>query len=152
MAARTKNFLIDGDGTISHSRKTPANSVETNVIVWAPAHPTAFEQARDATIFTRLGTRHSHNELKAAFETTPDINETFCLSVNNVILVFSASRDEHTMHCRKVLQMLQDRSMRADLKSCVFNSAKSSDAGIRLDQVGEHRVYMVINEGVPSTR
>ena len=149
MAARSEGFLIGEDGTVGRSGITSASAVETNVAVWSPVLPTAFEKARDAAIFTRLGTPHSHKELKVAFEATPDVDQTFCLSVNNVILVFSASHDEHTMHCRTVLQMLQDRSMRADINDCVFNSAKSTDAGIRLEQVGDHKVYMVINEGVP---
>ncbi|POR33758.1 Uncharacterized protein TPAR_06067 [Tolypocladium paradoxum] len=150
MTSRSQEFSIANDGTIRRtSGSTVAGPVETNVAVWSPALPTAFDKARDATIFTRLGTRHSHQELKAAFEATPDVDQTFCLSVNNVVLVFSASQDEHTMHCRKVLQMLRDRSMRADIDDCVFNSAKSIEAGIRLEQVGQHKVYMVINEGVP---
>jgi hypothetical protein len=53
------------------------------------------------------------------------------------------------MQCRKVLQMLQDYSMRADINDCVFESAKSTDAGIRLEPIGDHKAYMVINEGVP---
>jgi len=148
MASRSEGFLIGDDGAVGRLGSTPAGAVETNVAVWSPVLPTAFEKARDATIFTRLGTPHSHKELKAAFEATPDVDQTFCLSVNNVILVFSASRDEHTMHCRTVLQMLRDRSMRADINDCVFNSVKSTDAGIRLEQVGDHKVYLVINEGV----
>lgn len=122
---------------------------ETNVAVWSPALPTAFNKARDATIFTRIGTRHSSQQLKEAFDANPDVDQTFCLSVNNVILVFSASPDEHTMHCRKVLQMLQDRSMFANINDCVFNAAKSIDVGVRLEQIGQHEVYMVINEGRP---
>lgn len=141
--------MIGEDGTVGRSGSTSAGAVETNTAVWSPALPTAFEKARDATIFTRLGTRHSQKELKAAFETTPDVDQTFCLSVNNVILVFSASRDEHIMHCRKVLQMLQDHSMHADINGCVFNSSKSTDAGIRLEQVGDNKVFLVINQGVP---
>ncbi|KAM3455793.1 hypothetical protein MY3296_002211 [Beauveria thailandica] len=136
-------FSIAEDGTVGR------NSASTNVAVWSPALPTAFDRACAATIFTRLETRHSHQELNAAFETTPDVDQTFCLSVNNVILVFSASRDEHTVHCRKVLQMLQDRSMRADLDGCVFDSEQSTDAGIRLERVGNHKVFLVINEGAP---
>lgn len=149
MTARSGEFSIGEDGSVNRSGNTSAGAVETNVAVWSPALPTAFEKARSATIFTRLGTRHSQKELQAAFEATPDVDQTFCLSVNNVILVFSASSDEHTMQCRKVLQMLHDHSMRADIKDCVFNSAKSTDAGIRLEQVGANKVYMVINEGVP---
>lgn len=146
MPSRSEEFSIAEPGSVS------VGSRETNVAVWAPALPTAFEKARDATIFTRLGTWHSHQELVAAFDTTPDVDQTFCLSVNNVILVFSASLDEHTVHVGKILQMLRDHSMGADIQDCVFHSEKSTDAGIRLDQIGHHNVYMVINEGVPSSR
>ncbi|KID88661.1 hypothetical protein MAJ_11037, partial [Metarhizium majus ARSEF 297] len=152
MTSRSGEFLITDDGTVGlTSGNTLAGPVETNVAVWSPALPTAFDKARNATMFTRLGTRHSHQELKAAFEVTPDVDQTFCLSVNNVILVFSASRDEHIMHCRKVLQMLTDRSMRADINDCVFNSTKSIETGIRLERVGHHKVYLVTNEGVPGS-
>ena len=142
MAMLPGEFLIDQDETLS------CLGAETNVAFWFPL-PTAFDKAHAATVFTRLETHHSHQELKAAFEATPDVDQTFCLSVNNVILVFSTSPDEHAVHCQKVLQMLQDRSMYADGRSCVLGSAKSSDAGIRLDRVGEHKAYMVINEGAP---
>ncbi|PON20111.1 hypothetical protein TGAM01_v211006 [Trichoderma gamsii] len=91
---------------------------------------------------------HSHQEVKAALEATKDVDQTFCLSVNNVILVFSASQYEHTMHCHKVLQMLEDRSMRININDCVFNSKNSIDAGIQLEQVGHHKIYMVMNKGV----
>lgn len=130
-------------------RNPGAETVETNVSVFSPANPRAFEKARNATIFTRLETWHSSQELEAAFAATPDVDQTFCLSVNNVILVFSASHDEHVTQCRRVLQMLRDRSMRANLKGCVFDATSSAAAGIRLDRVGQHKVFMVINEGVP---
>jgi hypothetical protein len=68
--------------------------------------------------------------------------------VNAVVLVFSASPDEHASHVRKVLQMLRDLGMYADIDDSVFNSATSVGAGVRLDEVGG-KAYMVINEGVP---
>ncbi|UKZ80022.1 hypothetical protein TrVFT333_007786 [Trichoderma virens FT-333] len=144
--SNSERFRIAEDGTVG--RISASTHDETNVAIWSPADPVAFDKARDASIFTRLGTRHSHQEIKMALEATQDVNQTFCLSVNNVILVFSASQDEHTMHCHKVLQMLEDRSMRADVNDCVFDSKNSIDAGIQLEQVGHHKVYMVINKGV----
>jgi hypothetical protein len=45
--------------------------------------------------------------------------------------------------------MLRARSMRADINDCIFNSIKVTDAGIRLEQVRNDKVYLVINEGVP---
>ncbi|KAL1613522.1 hypothetical protein SLS54_010529 [Diplodia seriata] len=149
MAATPSRLSIGEDGTVSHSGSTPTEAVETNVTVWTPL-PSAFEKARRATIFTRVGTRHSNAMLTAAMEATPDVDQSFCLCVNNVVLIFSASPDQHHLDVRKILQMLRDHSMRADMNDSVFDCANSIDAGIKLDQVGEHKVYMVINEGVPS--
>lgn len=144
--SKSEEFRIAEDGIVD--RISSSTHAETNVAIWSPADPAAFNKARDASMFTRLGTRHSHQEIKMALETTPDVDQTFCLSVNNVILVFSASHDEHTMHCQKVLQMLEDRSMRANIYDCVFDSEKCIDVGIQLEQVGHNKVYMVINKGV----
>lgn len=130
-------------------RSSTSTHAETNVAIWSPAHPTSFDKARKATIFTRLGTQHSHQEVKAALEATKDVDQTFCLSVNNVILVFSTSRDEHTKHCMKVLQMLEDRSMSINVDDCVFDSKTSINAGIQLEQVGHKKDYLVINKGAP---
>ncbi|UNI13652.1 hypothetical protein JDV02_000375 [Purpureocillium takamizusanense] len=122
---------------------------ETNVVLWNPGSPEVFAKARDATIFTRLATRHSSQELDVAVEATPGVDHSFCVCVNNVLFVFSASQDEHTEHCQAALRMLQACSLRLDLPSCVFKCATSVGAGVRLEQIGQHRVFMVINEGVP---
>ena len=148
MPSEGGEFSIAEDGTVTLS----AAPIETNAVVWSPVLPTAFDKARNATMFTRLGTRHSRQELKAAFEATPDINQTFYLSVNNVILVFSGSRDEHTMHCHKILEMLQAHSMRANINDCVFYSENITDTGIRLERIRRRRAYLVINERAPRLR
>ncbi|EEU34691.1 uncharacterized protein NECHADRAFT_82359 [Fusarium vanettenii 77-13-4] len=146
MASSSDQFSIAQDGSI----QVAGASGETNVAVWAPSLPTAFQNARDATYFTRLETRHSHEQLKAAFDLTPDVDQTFCLSVNNVILVFSAGTpEEHRQQVCKVLEMMQTHSMRADPKGCVFDARASADAGIVLDRVGQHKAFMVINQGPP---
>lgn len=128
-----------------------AEPVETNVTVFYPSNPTAFDSARDATLFTRLATHSSHQELAAALDAAPDLDETFCLSVNNVILVFSASHVEHAAHCQKVIDMLLAYGcpMCLDFHGSVFDAATSAAAGIRLDQVDEFKVYLVLNLGVP---
>ncbi|KAI8664871.1 hypothetical protein NCS56_00921300 [Fusarium sp. Ph1] len=146
MTSSSDPFSIAEDGTI----QVAGTSGETNVAVWNPSLPTAFQNAQDATYFTRLQTRHSYQELKAAFDLTPDVDQTFCLSVNNVILVFSkGTSEEHHQQVRKVLEMMQTHSMRADAKGCVFDARTSADAGIVLDRVGQHKVFMVINQGPP---
>ncbi|KAB2572616.1 hypothetical protein BFW01_g942 [Lasiodiplodia theobromae] len=99
MAANHSEFAIGQDGSITRAGNNSDGYMETNVSVFVPSNPTAFDNARDATCYTRLGTRHSAQELKAALEASPDLDNTFCLSVNNVVLVFSASAEEHTAHC-----------------------------------------------------
>ncbi|PON20104.1 hypothetical protein TGAM01_v211027 [Trichoderma gamsii] len=146
MISNSGGFITAEDGTVG--RSSTSALTETNVAIWSPAHPRAFDKARKATISTRIGTMHSHSEVKAALEATKDVDQTFCLSVNNVMLVFSASQDEHTLHCHKVLQMLEGCSMRINVNDCVFDSKNSIDAGIQLEQVGNHKVYLVINKGV----
>ncbi|KAJ4319433.1 hypothetical protein N0V84_006335 [Fusarium piperis] len=98
MASSSAKFAIAEDGAI----QLGGTLGETNVAVWNPVLPAAFDNARDATYFSRLETRHPYQMLKAAFDLTPDVEQTFCLSVNNVILVFSATPEEHHQHLRKI--------------------------------------------------
>lgn len=140
-------FSVASNGSIAYGR-TPGSAVMTNVAVWYPAVPQAFDNARDAKFFTRIGTRHSYDHIKAAFDITPQVKQTFWLSVNNVILIFSNTADEHTSHVRAVLEMLRTNSITADIRDSVFDVSRSSDAGVRLEQIGTRKVYMVINEGV----
>lgn len=74
VTTKPEESSIGEKGTISHSGNTPADATETDVAVWAPALPTTFEKAYDATVFTRLGTWYPRKELQAAFDTTQAIN------------------------------------------------------------------------------
>ena len=120
--------------------------------VFYPADPTAMPNARNAQFFTRIGNWHSSEQLRSAFEATPSVKQTFCCSVNNVILVFSATLNGHHDHVRAILEMLRARSMRANLQDCVFDANRSVDAGVRLEPVGaEGKLFMVVNEGRPGS-
>ncbi|KAK6536562.1 hypothetical protein TWF281_000788 [Arthrobotrys megalospora] len=140
-------FSVDQSGTARI--QTGDGAVMTNVAVWTPSDETAFDNARSATIFTRIETRHSPDQLAAALQATPSVKQSFCLSVNNVLLIFSTDTEEHRRDVRVVLEMLLERSMRADPRGCVWEAGKSTDAGVRLEQVGEHKAYMVVNTGKP---
>ena len=119
-----------------------------NKVVWCPIAE-AFDNACNATIFTRIATRHSTAQLDAALVASPEIGETFCLTVNNVVLVFSATREEHVGHVRKVVDRLRARSMSAKPDDCVREASSRRDAGVHFCRVGNERVYVVSNEGVP---
>lgn len=64
MISNSGGFITDEDGTVG--RSSTSVHAETNVAIWSPTHPTAFDKIPKATIFTRLGTMHSHQEVKAA--------------------------------------------------------------------------------------
>ncbi|KAL7940284.1 hypothetical protein V8C42DRAFT_363226 [Trichoderma barbatum] len=124
MIPNSRGFVIAEDGTVD---------------IWSPAHPAAFHKAR----------KHSHQRLKRHSRQSKMLARRSAYRSTTLILVFSASRDEHTKYCLKVLQMLEDRSMPANVNDCVFYSKTSIDAGIQLEQVGHKKVYLVINKGVP---
>ncbi|KAF3157431.1 hypothetical protein TWF569_000013 [Orbilia oligospora] len=86
-------FSVDQSGTTT--AQTNDGAVMTNIAVWTPSDETAFENARSATVFTRIGTRHSPDELKVVLDATPTVKQTFCLSVNNVLLIFSDNIESH---------------------------------------------------------
>lgn len=148
MASNANNipggFSIDGSGGIN-----TADAVETNVAVWAPATPGAFENARDAKLYTRIGVRCRSSQLKEPLDADPKVSQSFCLTVNNVILVFSKTLEEHRAHVRIILEMLLANDMRADIDECTFDANKCTDAGVDLQGVGDGKVFMVVNTGVP---
>ncbi|KAF3224096.1 hypothetical protein TWF191_006210 [Orbilia oligospora] len=86
-------FSVDQSGMTT--AQTSDGAVMTNVAVWTPSDETAFENARSATVFTRIGTRHPPDELKIVLDATPTVKQTFCLSVNNVLLIFSDNIESH---------------------------------------------------------
>src|SRR5215469_6498397 len=151
MPQTSGNFSVgDNGGAVTLGGNAESQTVqETNVSVWRPATPGAFEKARNAKVFTRIGTWHSSDQLKAALDSAPQVNQTFCMSVNNVLVAFSPTIEEHKGHVRALLHMLRANGMKANLKDCIFNGNKWTDVGIQLQQVGSHEVYMIINEGLP---
>lgn len=144
MASGSDQFSMEEDGAVL------LNSGETNAVYWKPTLSAALNNARDATYFTRLETHHSYPMLKAVLDLSSEVDETFCVSVNNVILVFTVgTHEEHRQHVRKVLEMMQTHSLRADATGCAFDARTSADAGIRFKHVGQRLGYIVINDGPP---
>ncbi len=145
-----KFSVSDDSGAITLGGNAENQTIqETNVSVWYPVTPGAFEKARNAKVFTRIGTWHSSDQLKAALDSAPQVNQNFCMSVNNVLVAFSQTTEEHKAHVTALLEMLMANGIKANLEDCVFDEKKWTDIGIQLQQVGSHKVYMVINEGPP---
>ncbi|EXJ73083.1 uncharacterized protein A1O5_04232 [Cladophialophora psammophila CBS 110553] len=120
--------------------------------VFCPVDTSAYDNIEDATLWTRITTRHTHQEMVVALNTAPAVKQTFCLTHLNVILVFTVGdEDTHTQHVRTVLQMCQDNNMKANLQACVFNAPDAEKAGFRFEKVGsgDNRALIVVDLGVP---
>lgn len=130
----------------------PPGSLPTNVSVLCPADPTVYTNLDNATFFTRIQTRHSHQELARTLSATPAVKQTFCTIHLGIIVIFDSDKTNHTGHVRTVLQMLQDSSMKANLAGCVFDAPDAAKAGFKFDKVGsgDKRALMIIDLGRPS--
>lgn len=62
------------------------------------------------------------------------------------MLVFNAAQEEHMTHVRAVLQMLQTRGMKANLKRCAFTKPSWAEAGFRIEALGreDKQAFMVL--------
>ncbi|KAF2493113.1 hypothetical protein BU16DRAFT_540844 [Lophium mytilinum] len=136
--------------TLRGNDPTPAGAIPTNVSVWYPADPSAFENARTATIFTRLDLAHTPQQVAAAMGRTAAIKQSFCLGHQNAILVFDKDIDTHTEHVRAVLHMCRANSMRSNIYECVFDANTAAEAGFQLEALSNGRAFMVVDMGAPS--
>jgi hypothetical protein len=83
MASGSEQFSIAADGTFALALTSSLTRVTENRRM-VTSSPNGFDKAREAIMLTRLETWHTPQELNAAFEATPDVEQTFYLSVNNV--------------------------------------------------------------------
>ena len=119
-----------------------------NVHQWFPADPVAFDNARKATVWSRIGTHFSPDRLKAIMDGIPDI-QTFMLSINTVVLVFSRTDEEHKVNLKAAKRVLSAFDMRQNFFDSILSADDCTGAGIRLDQIGDRKAYTITNEGVP---
>ena len=133
MSQNPRDFSVENNGSVTLGGSGGSqNAVTTNVSIWYPERPGAFEKARDAKIFTRLETLQSHDQFKASLDSASEVNQTFCTSVNNVLVTFSTTREEQTAHVKTLREMLQANSMKINAKKSVFHAENCADAGIEL--------------------
>ena len=110
-------------------------SVEVKLFsVFYPKRPQAAMNLENATLFTRINVLVTQHELIATLNSTPSVQNTFCLIHLSDILVFDANKEEHTNHVMTVLQLLDERNMEADI--CAFNKPSWKEAGLSIEAVG----------------
>ncbi|RSL60228.1 hypothetical protein CEP54_006854 [Fusarium duplospermum] len=105
--------------------------------VWTANVEGAFENLKNANYFGRFETLHTAEEIREAIHYTPGVDSSFCLFLNNTILVFSSTREDHTRHMDQVQRMLWGQFMSHYQQSYVCSAPTSLCAGFTIDQVGE---------------
>jgi len=121
-------------------------TMATGASVFYPDQPQAATNLKTATLFTRINIRATPSEVKAALDSSPEIRNTFCLAHYSDVLVFNATKEEHMTHVRAVLQMLQNRGMKANLKRCAFTKPSWAEAGFHIEALGreDKQAFMVL--------
>ncbi|KAL8769236.1 MAG: hypothetical protein Q9209_004737 [Squamulea sp. 1 TL-2023] len=125
---------------------TTSQVQNSGVSVFYPSPVRAATNLTNATIFTRINIIADPQVVQAALESTPALQNTFCLGHLNNILVFDGDKDNHTSHVRTVLQMLTDKSLKADIHGCAFNKDSWVEAGFHIEPVGGNgqKAFMVV--------
>jgi len=118
----------------------------TGASVFYPDQPQAAANLKNASIFTRINVTAAPSAVKAALDSSPDIRNTFCLAHYSDVLIFNDANEEHRTHVRAVLQMLQDRGMKANLKRCAFTKPSWAEAGFQIEALGGEgkQAFMVL--------
>lgn len=124
---------------------TPDIMVDARASVFYPSPPQAATRLKNATLFTRIHMLATPLELKAALNNSPNIRNTFCFGHYSDVLVFDVVKEAHTTHVRAVLQTMEDRNLRGDIRRCAFDKLNWKDAGFYIRTVDpEKNAFMVL--------
>lgn len=131
-------------------------SLPANVSIFSPASPSASRALLGGGIFTRLTVSSSiePSRLTAVLKASPGVEEDFCLTHGNAVLVFDAGsgredddgdvlKDAHHEHVRMVCLALRDQDMGLDIAGCVFDAAEGLKAGFQFDRLSDGAVMVV---------
>jgi hypothetical protein len=132
----------------------------TNLIMAAPQgyviiphtrDPSVIKAVEEATIFTRLGTSHTLEQLTAAIEETPKVSQAFCIHLRGTVIVYGKDKMKHRGHVGVVLHIFAVHGLKAVFDECVFEARDAAAAGFRFEKVereGE-QALMVVDLGLP---
>ncbi|KIW04063.1 uncharacterized protein PV09_04881 [Verruconis gallopava] len=137
--------------------KAPDNdnppSLPPNVYIFSPTTAGTTKALLNGSIFTRLcvSSQVPPGRLASALrsERQRKINESFCLSYNNVILIFDAHADDkdlldtHHEHFRDVCLALKDHDISLDIAGCVFDAPNVVQAGFQLDELSSGSILVI---------
>lgn len=104
--------------------------------VFYPSPPSAAENLKNASLFTRLHIRATPQVAQQAINSTPTLRNTFLLGHLNDVLIFDTEKGAHITHVKAVLKMLEEKGMTADINLCAFDKPDWTSAGFHIDPIG----------------
>lgn len=129
-----------------------------NVCIFSPAAPGAARALLGGQVYTRLvvSAQTAPDRLAAALAdpARPEVNDAFCLSHRNVVLLFDGAaeggektqeevEDAHHEHFRLVCLALKDHDIGLDVAGCVFDAPDILQAGFQLDELSRGAVLVI---------
>lgn len=131
------------------SENTPA--LPPNVSIFTPEDSGTAAALLDGRMFTRLtvSAQTEPARLSAALQSAarPEVNEAFCLSHRNVVLIFDREgadlEDTHHEHFRLVCLALKDNDINLDVAGCIFDTPDVLQAGFQLDRLNSGSVLVI---------
>ncbi|WQF85206.1 hypothetical protein CDEST_10220 [Colletotrichum destructivum] len=137
----------------SNIQASSAPTLPPNVKIFSPAQPSTATALLNGRIFTRLtaNTQTEPSKLAAALRDAarPEVNDTFCFSHRNVVLIFDGEKDgadvtdAHHEHFRLVCLALKDADISLDVAGCIFDTSDVLQAGFQLDTLSSGSVLVI---------
>ncbi|OHF02125.1 hypothetical protein CORC01_02704 [Colletotrichum orchidophilum] len=130
-----------------------APALPPNVTIFSPASPTTAKALLNGSMFTRLtaNAQTEPSKLEATLRDVarPEVNDTFCFSHRNVVLIFDGEKDgadatdQHHEHFRLVCLALKDADISLDVAGCIFDAPEILQAGFQLDTLSSGSVLVI---------
>lgn len=156
-----------GGNTSTPASNTQPPTLPPNVSIFSPRDPASAEVLLRGRVFTRLAisAQTDPSTLEAALRANPAVEQSFCLSHQNAVLVFDAVqdgvihddddnddkkngqddevKDAHHEHVRAVCLALKDADLSLDIAGCVFDAADALQAGFQFDKLSSGAVLVI---------
>jgi hypothetical protein len=136
---------MSADNTTS-SPDSSKPALPANVYIFSPTKASAVNALLGGRIFTRLvaSARTKPAQLAAAIKAYPGVDESFCLSHGNVVLIFDGGEgskqgdeleDLHHEHFRIICLALKEHDIGLDVAGCIHDATDVLGAGFQLDRL-----------------
>ncbi|KAL0931130.1 uncharacterized protein CTRU02_213865 [Colletotrichum truncatum] len=121
-----------------------APALPPNVSIFTPKKSSAAEALLNGSIFTRLTVTDKTEPAQISTALTKaKIDESFCLTHHNVILIFDEDQETHHEHFRQVCLALKDADIGLSVAGCVHDATEVLQAGFQLDTLSSGSILVI---------